>query len=131
MRKQKLVQKCISFLLISILAGIYAFNLSAKVMGDDIDFDGEDWKEGKRSVTSVIPVTASINETLLTIQCTTRRSDITVCITGNDGFSYEETYPASEAHLITIDLASAPKGSCTLSLTNQWGDHLMGQFEIK
>ena len=131
MRKQKLVQKCISFLLISILAGIYAFNLSAKVMGEDIDFDGEDWKEGKRSVTSVIPVTASINETLLTIQCTTRRSDITVCITGNDGFSYEETYPASEAHLITIDLASAPKGSCTLSLTNQWGDRLMGQFEIK
>lgn len=131
MKKQKLVQRCISFLLISILAGIYSFNLSAKVMGDDIDFDGEDWKEGKRTITTVIPVTASINETLLTIQCTTGRSDITVSITGNDGLSYEETYPASEAHLITIDLASAPKGSYNLSLSNQWGDRLTGQFEIK
>ncbi len=131
MKKQKLVQRCISFLLISILAGIYSFNLSAKVMGDDIDFDGEDWKEGKRTITTVIPVTASINETLLTIQCTTGRSDITVSITGNDGFSYEETYPASEVHLITIDLASAPKGSYNLSLSNQWGDRLTGQFEIK
>lgn len=130
MRRQRLVQKCISFLLVSILTGIYALNLSARIMGDDIDFDGDGWKEGKRSVTTVIPVTASINETLLTIQCTTGRSDITVCITGNDGFSYEETYPASEAHLITIDLASAPKGSYTLSLANQWGDHLTGNFEI-
>ena len=131
MKKQKLVQRCISFLLISILAGIYSFNLSAKVMGDDIDFDGEDWKEGKRTITTVIPVTASINETLLTIQCTTGRSDITVSITGNDGFSYEETSTASEVHLITIDLASAPKGSYNLSLSNQWGDRLTGQFEIK
>ncbi|MDD2952254.1 MAG: DUF3244 domain-containing protein [Parabacteroides sp.] len=131
MRRQRLVQKCISFLLVSILAGIYAFNLSAKVMEDDIDFDGEDWKEGKRSVTTVIPVTASINECLLTIQCTTGRSDITVCITGDDGFSYEKMYPASEADLIIIDLASAPKGSYTLCLANQWGDHLMGKFEIK
>lgn len=131
MRRHNLVQKCISFLLVSILAGIYAFNLSAKVMGDDIDLGGNRWDEGKRSVTTIIPVTASINDTLLTIQCTTGRSDITVCITGDDGFSYEETYPASEAHLITIDLANAPKGSCTLDLTNQWGDHLMGQFEIK
>lgn len=131
MKKQKLVQRCISFLLISILAGIYAFNLSAKVMDDDIDWARDEWKEGKRSITTVIPVTASINETLLTIQCTTGRSDITVSITGNDGFSYEETYPASEAHLITIDLASAPKGSYNLSLSNQWGDRLTGQFEIK
>ena len=131
MKKQKLVQRCISFLLISILAGIYAFNLSAKVMDDDIDWARDEWEEGKRSITTVIPVTASINETLLTIQCTTGRSDITVSITGNDGFSYEETYPASEAHLITIDLASAPKGSYNLSLSNQWGDRLTGQFEIK
>ncbi len=131
MKRQKLVQKCISFLLVSMLAGIYAFNLSAKVMGDDIEMNGNKWNEGKRSITTVIPVTASINETLLTIQCTTGRSDITVCITGNDGFSYEETYPASEAHLITIDLASAPKGSYNLSLSNQWGDRLAGQFEIK
>ncbi|WP_439809556.1 DUF3244 domain-containing protein [Parabacteroides distasonis] len=130
MKRQRLLRKCISFLLVSMLAAIYVFSLSAKVMGDDIDFDGEDWKEGKRSVTTVIPVTASINETLLTIQCTTGRSDITVCITGNDGFSFEETYPASEAYLITIDLASAPKGNYTLSLANQWGDHLTGNFEI-
>lgn len=130
MKKQKLVQRCISFLLISILAGIYAFNLSAKVMGDDVGLNGK-WQEGKRSITTVIPVTTSINNSLFIIQCTTGRSDITVSITGNDGFSYEETYPASEAHLITIDLASAPKGSYNLSLSNQWGDRLTGQFEIK
>lgn len=68
MRRHNLVQKCISFLLVSILAGIYAFNLSAKVMGDDIELGGNRWDEGKRSVTTIIPVTASINDTLLTIQ---------------------------------------------------------------
>lgn len=130
MRKQKLLRKCISFLLIGLLAGFYALNLSAKVMDDDVDMRGE-WEEGLRSITTVIPVTASINGVLLTIQCTTGRSDITVCITGDDGFSYEEMYPASEAHLITVDLASAPKGSYTLSLVNQWGDRLTGIFGIQ
>ncbi|WP_297905753.1 DUF3244 domain-containing protein [uncultured Parabacteroides sp.] len=131
MRRLKLVQKCISFLLVSLLTCIYALNLSAKMMGDDIDFDGEGWKEGLRSIITVIPVTASINGTLLTIECTTGRSDITVHITGADGFSYEKMYPASEAYLITIDLSSIPKGACTLDLTNQWGDLLTGNFEIK
>ncbi len=130
MRKQKLLRKCISFLLIGLLAGFYALNLSAKVMDDDVDVRGE-WEEGLRSITTVIPVTASINGVLLTIQCTTGRSDITVCIIGDDGFSYEEMYPASEAHLISVDLASAPKGSYTLSLVNQWGDHIMGEFNIE
>lgn len=131
MKRQKLVQRYISFLLVSLLAGIYAFNLSAKVMGDDIEMNGNKWNEGKRSITTVIPVTASIDGSLLTIRCTTGRSDIMVCITGDDGFSYEETYPVSEAYLITIDLASAPKGSYILNLTNQWGDHIMGEFNIE
>lgn len=131
MRRQRLLQKCISFLLIGMFACFYAMNLSAKVMGDDIDFDGDSWEEGKRSITTVIPVTAAIHDALLTIQCTTGRSDITVCITGEDGFSYKETYLSSEAHLITIDLASTAKGSYTLDLTNQWGDHLTGIFRIQ
>lgn len=130
MRKLKLVQKSISFLLVSILTSIYAFNLSAKVVGASVVFDGS-WEETRRSITTVIPVTASIDGSLLTIQCTTGRSDITVQVSGADGFLYEKMFPASEAYLIIIDLSNAPKGSYTLDLTNQWGDHLTGDFEIK
>lgn len=130
MKRQRLLRKCISFLLVSMLAAIYAFNLSAKVMGDDIDL-GDRWDEGKKSISTIIPVTASIDGSLLTIQCTTGCSDITVCITGEDGLSFKERYPASEAHLITIDLSGTSEGAYTLDLTNQWGDHLTGTFEIK
>lgn len=130
MEKQRLLQKCIALFCVSILTSIYAFSLSAKVMVDDVDLDGK-WNEDKKSISIEIPVSASIDGSLLTIQCTSGRSDITVRIMGVDGFSYEKTYPASEAYLITIDLSSAPKGSYSLDLTNQWGDHLSGTFEIR
>lgn len=131
MKRQLLSQKCISFLLVSILTSIYTFSLSAKTMEADIDLNGDNWKEGNKSITIELPVTASIDGSLLTIQCSTGRSDITVRIQEGDGFLYEKMYPASEAYLITIDLSYAPKGSYTLDLTNQWGDHLSGIFEIK
>lgn len=130
MKRQLLSQKCISFLLVSILTSICTFSLSAKVMDDKIDMDGH-WEEKRKSITIELPVTASIDGSLLTIQCSTGRSDITVRIQGGDGFLYEKMYPASEAYLISIDLSYAPKGSYTLDLTNQWGDHLSGIFEIK
>lgn len=131
MKRQQLSQKCISFLLVSILTSIYTFSLSAKTMETDIDLNGDNWEEGNKSITIELPVTASIDGSLLTIQCSTGRSDITVRIQGGDGFLYEKMYPASEAYLITIDLSYAPQGSYTLDLTNQWGDHLSGIFEIK
>lgn len=130
MKRQQLSQKCISLLFASILSCFYVLSLSAKVMEDDSQMNGE-WNEGNKSITIELPVTASIDGSLLTIQCSTGRSDITVRIQGGDGFLYEKMYPASEAYLITIDLSHAPKGSYTLDLTNQWGDHLSGIFEIK
>lgn len=130
MKRQQLSQKCISLLFTSILSCFYVLSLSAKVMEDDSQMNGE-WNEGNKSITIELPVTASIDGSLLTIQCSTGRSDITVRIQGGDGFLYEKMYPASEAYLITIDLSYAPKGSYTLDLTNQWGDHLSGIFEIK
>lgn len=130
MKRQQLSQKCISLLFASILSCFYVLSLSAKVMEDDSQMNGE-WNEGNKSITIELPVTASIDGSLLTIQCSTGRSDITVRIQEGDGFLYEKMYPASEAYLITIDLSYAPKGSYTLDLTNQWGDHLSGIFEIK
>lgn len=130
MKRQQLSQKCISLLFASILSCFYVLSLSAKVMEDDSQMNGE-WNEGNKSITIELPVTASIDGSLLTIQCSTGRSDITVRIQGGDGFLYEKMYPASEAYLITIDLSYAPQGSYTLDLTNQWGDHLSGIFEIK
>lgn len=130
MKRQQLSQKCISFILASILTSIYTISLSAKTMETDIDLNEDNWEEGEKSITIELPITATIDGSLLTIQCTSGRSDITVCIVGVDGFSYEKMYPASEAYLIAIDLSVAPKGSYTLDLTNQWGDHLFGTFEI-
>lgn len=131
MKRHQLLQKSINFLLVSVLTCVYISGLSAKVLDDNIKLGGNKWEEGKKSITIELSVTASIDESLLTIQCSTGRSDITVRIQGGDGFLYEKMYPASEAYLITIDLSHAPKGSYTLDLTNQWGDHLSGIFEIK
>lgn len=123
MRELKLLQ-------IGILMCIYTPNVSANLMEKTIPWKEDKWEEGRRSIPTLIPAIASINETLLIIQCTTECSDITVCITGEDGFFYEEIFFSYESHLITIDLANAPKGSYTLHLTNQWNDHLTGSFEI-
>lgn len=131
MKRPKVLQKCIGFLLVSMLVCMHTMNLSAKVMSHAIELEEDKWDEGRRSITRVIPVTASIDGTLLTIQCSTGRSDITVGITGKDGFSYKEMYPSLEAYFINIDLANAPQGSYTLELTNQWGDYLTGVFEIQ
>ena len=123
MKRQQVWRKCVSFLWVSIFTVISTLGLSAKTMNDNIDFDDGSWSEGKKSISIEIPVSASIDSSLLTIQCTSGRSDITVCIAGVDGFSYEKMYPASEAYLIAIDLSNAPKGSYILDLTRD--SHLM------
>lgn len=126
MGKTNLSQKCIQLFFISFLLCLYAFDVSAS---KPIPTRGQ-WKEGKRTSINIIPVSASIDGTILTIECTSGRSDISISVINSNGFTYETTVPASEAYFITINLADAPEGDYQLILTNQWGGYLTGSFEI-
>lgn len=88
------------------------------------------WKEGARSVSSTIPVTAFINDDVLSIHSSTQRSDITICISKEGEVLYEETVPASESGCIMIDLGDFDPGEYSIELKNRWGDCLWGELEV-
>lgn len=120
-----------SFLLfVSLLISINGFHGQAKMMDRETPANGK-WDEGRKSITIETPITILIDGTLLIIQSTSGRSDITINISNDLGFSYKETVPSANTHFITIDLSNAPKGEYRLDLTNQWEDHLYGDFEIR
>lgn len=128
MEKLNLLRKVFILLFVALFTGLVGFNAQAKVTENDYT-DGE-WKDGKKSISNERP-TISIDGTLLMIQSTNDRSDITINISNDSGFFYNETVPSANTHLITIDLSDAPKGVYRLDLTNQWGGHLFGNFEIR
>lgn len=88
------------------------------------------WKEGARSASSTIPITAFINDDVLSIHSSTQRSDITICISEEGEVVYEETVPASESGCIMIDLGDFDPGVYSIVLKNRWGDCLWGELEV-
>ena len=44
---------------------------------------------------------------------------------------YEETVLAEKTGYILIDFKDNKSGVYTLNLTNQWGDHLYGEFTLE
>lgn len=86
------------------------------------------WQEIQRSVSSTIPVTAFINDGVLSIYSSTQRSDITICISKDGEVLYEETVPASETGCIIINLVDLDSGIYSIDLKNRWGDYLIGYF---
>lgn len=88
------------------------------------------WEEIQRSASSTIPITAFINDDVLSIHSSTQRSDITICISKEGEVVYEETVPASESGCIMIDLGDFDTGVYSIELKNRWGDCLWGEFDI-
>ena len=62
------------------------------------------WKEGARSISPSIPISAFVNEGVLSIHSNTKRSDITIYILKGGKVFYEEMIQASETDYITVDL---------------------------
>lgn len=89
------------------------------------------WEEIHRSASSTIPITAFINDDVLSIHSSTQRSDITICISKEGEVLYEETVPASESSCVMIDLGDFDLGIYSVELRNQWADYLSGIFEIE
>lgn len=88
------------------------------------------WEEIQRSASSTIPITAFINDDVLSIHSSTQRSDITICISKEGEVLYEEMVPASETGGIMIDLEDFDSGVYSIVLKNRWGDCLWGELEV-
>ena len=67
----------------------------------------------------------------LVIKSHSLRSDITIRIMDSSTMVYEETVLAEKTGYILIDLKDNKSGVYTLNLTNQWGDHLYGEFTLE
>ena len=86
------------------------------------------WKEGARSISPSIPISAFVNEGVLSIHSSTQRSDITICISKDGKVLYEEMIPASKTDCVTIDLSEFESGTYSIGLKNQWADCLWGEL---
>lgn len=89
------------------------------------------WEEGARSVSYTNPITAYINDGVLSIHSSTQRSDITLSISKDGNVVYEGAVPASATSCIIIDLCDFGSGTYSVELKNQWGDYLNGIFKIE
>ena len=92
-----------------------------------ISFCGN-WKEDARSISSSIPISAFVNDGVLSIHSSTQRSDITICISKDGKVLYEEMIPASKTDCVTIDLSEFESGTYSIGLKNQWADCLWGEL---
>lgn len=97
---------------------------------NNIPFCGE-WRECARSISSSVPISAFVNDGVLSIHSSTQRSDITICISEDGKTFYEKTVPALETDCIVIDLSGFDSGSYSIEMKNQWGDCLWGIFCIE
>lgn len=130
MRKSKTkIQWCIFLISILSILGYNTQDVLAKVAKDN-SYDGI-WKDGARTLPSGINIRATLDASMLFIETTTQRSDITIRVSQGSEVVYEQTIPAAEAKNIAINLDELSNGSYSLDLTNQWGDYLHGAFDIQ
>lgn len=128
-KNRKMFSRIVCILLIFILGGLTFQDLSAQTK-QRLIFRGK-WSEVHRSISSNIPISAFLNGNILSLQSSTQRSDITICISKDGKVLYEETVPASETDCIIIDLSGFDKGSYSVELKNQWGDCLWGELVLE
>ena len=127
----QITNKISRLLLVFLVSNLIAVNMYAGIIGGCPDNENGKWNEGKRSVSSDIPITIYVENGQLVIKSHSLRSDITIRITDSSTMVYEETVLAEKTGYILIDLKDNKSGVYTLNLTNQWGDHLYGEFTLE
>ena len=127
----QITNKISRLLLVFIESNLIAVNMYAGIIGGCPDNENGKWNEGKRSVSSDIPITIYVENGQLVIKSHSLRSDITIRIMDSSTMVYEETVLAEKTGYILIDLKDNKSGVYTLNLTNQWGDHLYGEFTLE
>ena len=83
------------------------------------------------TISPSIPISAFVNEGVLSIHSNTKRSDITIYILKGGKVFYEEMIQASETDYITVDLRRFDEEDYFVELRNQWGDCLWGEINLK
>lgn len=127
----QITNKISRLLLVFLVSNLIAVNMYAGIIGECPDNENGKWNEGKRSVSSDIPITIYVENGQLVIKSHSLRSDITIRIMDSSTMVYEETVLAEKTGYILIDLKDNKSGVYTLNLTNQWGDHLYGEFTLE
>lgn len=128
-KNRKMFSRIVCILFLFILGGLFFQDLSAQTR-QIVNLRGK-WHEVHRSISSNIPISTFLNDGILSIQSSTRCSDITICISKDGEVLYEETVPASETNCIIVDLSGFDKGSYSVELKNQWGDYLWGELILE
>lgn len=126
------VSRC-KILFMSICFILVAANLFAATATErkkEIPLHGE-WEEDRRSMPIELPVSVTLDGSVLFIQSTSLRSDITVRILDGATVVTEANIPASmlPASLYIEGLALGK--TYQLELSNQWGGYLQGSFKIE
>ena len=127
----QITNKISRLLLVFLVSNLIAVNMYAGIIGGCPDNENGKWNEGKRSVSSDIPITIYVENGQLVIKSHSLRSDITIRIMDSSTMVYGETVLAEKTGYILIDLIDNKRGVYTLNLTNQWGDHLYGEFTLE
>ena len=127
----QITNKISRLLLVFLVSNLIAVNMYAGIIGGCPDNENGKWNEGKRSVSSDIPITIYVENGQMVIKSHSLRSDITIRIMDSSTMVYEETVLAEKTGYILIDLKDNKSGVYTLNLTNQWGDHLYGEFTLE
>lgn len=127
----QITNKISRLLLVFLVSNLIAVNMYAGIIGGCPDNENGKWNEGKRSVSSDIPITIYVENGQLVIKSHSLRSDITIRIMDSSTMVYEETVLAEKTGYILIYLKDNKSGVYTLNLTNQWGDHLYGEFTLE
>lgn len=103
----------------------FASNITEK-----IPIFGE-WPTAKRGLPS-IPITASIEGSILSISNSSPTIDIAITIMDDNGKTvWAQEVSAANTASITISLSELPAGAYTLSLMNLYGGDLKGYFCIE
>lgn len=78
-------------MLVFLVSNLIAVNMYAGIIGGCPDNENGKWNEGKRSVSSDIPITIYVENGQLVIKSHSLRSDITIRIMDSSTMVYEET----------------------------------------
>lgn len=127
LKSKKMISGIVCIFLVFVFWGLILQDLSAKT-SQEVSFVGR-WLEVRRSISPLIPISAFVNDNILTIRSSTQYSDIIICISKNGEVVYEEIIPALETDCIKIDLSDFNGEAYSVELTNQWGGYLVGYLE--
>lgn len=88
------------------------------------------WALKTRSL-SPIPFTATLYDAHLSICCTEPNYDISITLTNSNGeVVWNRNVSAPETSYVSISLSGLPEGSYTIDITNDYGGHLQGTFQL-